>query len=115
MTMHARLWPRRLNRKGIEMKMSKQMQRKPIKAPKILMIDEAWQLFGSNEYQDALRHQQSFVRRPSAGFVATQAMMKFNSGKRVRFLGAVRRADGSSLKPTPKKFLPAQVIRRMTA
>lgn len=97
------------------MKKSKRMQRKPIAPPKLVIYDEAHKLLGSSDFMGALHRAQSHVRRPSAVLVATQAMMKFNSGKRIRFLGAVRRADGTPLKPAPKKFLPAQVIRQMAA
>lgn len=97
------------------MKKSKRMQRKPVAPLKLVVFDEAHRLLGSSDYRSALHHAQFHVRRPSHGFVATQAVMKFNSGKRIRYLGAVRKADGTPLKPAPKKFLPAQVIRQMAA
>jgi len=40
---------------------------------------------------------------------------RFNSGKRIRFIGSVKKADGSPLKAAPTKFIPAQVWRRMAA
>lgn len=45
--------------------------------------------------------------------VATQAIMKFNSGKRVRFICSAHWEDtGEPVKSAPPKFLPAQVLRR---
>ena len=49
-------------------------------------------------------------RGPS--LVATQALIKRNSGKKLRLIGALRMVNGDPVKPTPKKFLPAQVLRR---
>jgi len=56
------------------------------------------------------------MRKPgSRRAIATQAVMKFNSGKRLRFLGFSRWEDtGELVKLVPKKFLPAQVLRRQT-
>lgn len=92
------------------MKKAKRMQRKPIAAPKLPVFDEAHLLFG--EAHRAALHRD---RKPDAGPIVTQAVMKFNSGKRVRFIVSVKRADGSPLKATPKKFFPAQVMRRNAA
>ena len=45
--------------------------------------------------------------------IATQAIMKFNSGKKVRFLSSTQWSDtGESITPRQKKFIPVQVMRR---
>lgn len=57
------------------------------------------------------------MRLPSQRrMITTQAFMKFNSGKRVRFLGDTRWEDtGEAVKLAPKKFIPAQAVRRAAA
>lgn len=54
------------------------------------------------------------VEPRSPSLIATQALIKRNSGKRVRLIGTVRLANGDPVKPAPKKFLPAQVLRRQS-
>lgn len=45
--------------------------------------------------------------------IQTQAVMKFNSGKRIRHICLAHWEDtGESVAKTPRKFLPAQVLRR---
>ncbi len=97
------------------MKIAKQMQRKPALPPKIVIVDELHLLLGSPTYTAALKKWQSNVFRPNAASIATQALMRCNSGKRLRFLGSMKRADGSPLRQAPKKFIPAQVRRRLAA
>lgn len=98
------------------MRIAKRMQRKPSPPKKLIFIDEMHMLTGSPAFSTALQKMQSDFRRPNAeAFVATQAIMRSNSGKRLRFLGSTKRADGSPLKPAPKKFIPAQVQRRLAA
>lgn len=46
--------------------------------------------------------------------IATQAIIKSNSGKRVRFIGSTRWSDGALLKAAPKKFVPAHAVRKQT-
>lgn len=87
------------------------IRRKP--APKkMLILDEAHLLLGSPVISEHLRRTYLSNPKPNPSTLATQAMMRFNSGKRIRFLGRVTRADGSPLKPFPKKFVPKQVVRR---
>lgn len=82
--------------------------------PELLVIDEMHLLTGSQAFSSAMQKWQSDFRRPNAeAFIATQAIVRSNSGKRLRFLGVTKRADGSPLKPAPKKFIPAQVLRRL--
>lgn len=90
------------------MRIAKRMQRKPSPPQKFIFFDEFHLICGSS----ALPKWQPEIRTLPA-LIATQAVMRFNSGKRLRFLGATKRADGSPLKPTPKKFIPAQVQRRL--
>jgi hypothetical protein len=90
------------------MKIAKQMRRKTSPPKSFIIMDEFHLLAGEPACSTAM---QSF-RRPT-GFIATQAVMRSNSGKRLRFLGSTKRADGSPLKPAPKKFIPAQVQRRL--
>lgn len=78
---------------------------RPLSA-KVVVIDEAHLFLGSSQYQEL---------RPNTASMATQAVMYFNSGKRVRFLFQHRRADGSPLRPWPEKFLPMQTLRRQGA
>jgi hypothetical protein len=52
--------------------------------------------------------------RPPA-LIATQAVVLRNSGKRVHFIGSIKWANGDPIKPEKKKFLPAQVLRRLAA
>ncbi|MDO3615370.1 hypothetical protein Q3O97_05890 [Ralstonia pseudosolanacearum] len=54
------------------------------------------------------------VEERSPSLIATQALIKGNSGKRIRLIGTVRLANGDPVKPAPKKFLPAQVLRRQS-
>lgn len=75
------------------------------------VIDEMHLMTTSPAYSSALQNWQSNFRRPNAGFIATQAVIRSNSGKRLRFVGVTKHADGSPLKPAPKKFIPAQVQR----
>lgn len=95
------------------MKIAKQIQRRPSPPQKLVVFDEMHLLCRSPDYTAALQKWQNNVLRPNAAFLATQAVMRSNSGKRLRFLGSMRRADGSPLKPAPKKFIPAQVQRRL--
>lgn len=97
------------------MKIAKRMLRKPSPPQNLILIDEMHLLTGSPAYTAAMQKWQSDVRRPNAASIATQAIMRSNSGKRLRFLGSMKRADGSPLKPVPKKFIPAQVQRRLAA
>lgn len=92
------------------MKIAKRMQRKHSRPQGFLFLDEFPLLAGSQ----ALPKWQPEIRT-TPPLIATQAVMRFNSGKRLRFLGATKRADGSPLKPTPKKFIPEQVQRRQAA
>lgn len=48
----------------------------------------------------------------SPSLIATQALITRNSGKRLRLIGTERKTNGDPVKPAPKKFLPAQVLRR---
>lgn len=54
------------------------------------------------------------VESRSPSLIATQALIKRNSGKKVRLISTVRLANGAPVKPAPKKFLPAQVLRRQS-
>ncbi|MBA9859832.1 hypothetical protein [Ralstonia insidiosa] len=57
----------------------------------------------------------AFAAAPrSSSLIATQALIKRNSGKKVRLIGTVRLANGDPVKQAPKKFLPAQVLRRQS-
>lgn len=97
------------------MKIAKQMQRKPSSPQKFVFLDEMHLMTNSPAYTAALQKWQSDIRKPNAASIATQAIMRFNSGKRLRFLGSMKRADGSPLKPSPQKFIPVQVLRRRAA
>lgn len=77
-----------------------------------IVFDEFHAITSSPEYRHAVLDSVKQFRRPGAGIVVTQAILRSNSGKRVRFLGSARRQDGSPLTPTPKKFIPLQVARR---
>jgi hypothetical protein len=106
-----------IGKAGWDMKKAKQMQRRmrAVAPLKLMVLDEIPNLLGSDDHSAVLHRAHSHLRRPDAGFVASQAIMKFNNGKRVRFLGALRKADGSPLKSESQKFLPAQVTRQMVA
>lgn len=77
-----------------------------------IVLDEFHAMAFSPEHQQAALDSVKQFRRPGAGIVVAQAILRSNSGKRVRFLGSARRQDGSPLTPTPKKFIPLQVARR---
>lgn len=47
----------------------------------------------------------------AGSLLVTQAIVRGKGGKRV-FVGSVRDAAGQPFPPQPKKFLPAQVLRR---
>lgn len=97
------------------MRIAKRMQRKPSPPQKLFIIDEMHMLTNSPAFSTAMQKWQSDFRRPGTGVIGTQAVMRSNSGKRLRFLGSTKRADGSPLKPVPKKFIPAQVLRQIAA
>lgn len=79
--------------------------------PPMFILDE-FNHFGSSPNELPAMSRTKVTRR----VIATQAVMKFNSGKRVRFLGSTHWEDtGESTKPAPKKFVPAQVLRRAAA
>jgi hypothetical protein len=79
------------------------------------VYDEFHTLLSSNELREAVIAAEQKYRRPGTGVVVTQAILRSNSGKRVRFLGSARRQDGCPIKPVPEKFVPAQVSRRQSA
>lgn len=77
------------------------------------MLDEAHLLLSDEGYRRAILRRHNTVKLPSASVVFTQAVMRFNSGKRVRFLVSAGWADtGKRIAPGPRKFVPAQVLRR---
>jgi hypothetical protein len=99
------------------MRIAKQKQYRARTANRHFVIfDEAHLLLGIGGSAASLSTTAMQMRTfavPRRRMIATQAVMKFNSGKRVRFLGSTRWEDtGESIKATPKKFVPAQVVRR---
>jgi hypothetical protein len=54
------------------------------------------------------------VEQRGPSLIAKQALIERNSGKRLRLIGSVRLANGDPIKPAPRKFLPAQVLRRQS-
>ena len=99
------------------MKLTRQIKARLVpKSPKgpYIIFDEAPLLFRPSN--DGLSSMMQFQRRPGARvMVATQAVIKSNSGKRLRLIGSTRWSDGAPLKSAPKKFVPAQVVRRQAS
>jgi len=86
---------------------------KPPKRP-FIIFDEAHLLLSPRNA--GLASMMQSQRRPGArSMVATQALIKSNSGKRLRFIGSSCWSDGAPLQPAPKKFVPAQVVRRQAS
>ncbi len=96
------------------MKIAKRRVYGPPKTSLTIIADEFHQFAAPGSPMRRLLDIGQQFRKPGARrIVATQAVMKFNSGKRVRFLGSMRYEDtGEAIKPTPTKFVPAQVARR---
>lgn len=98
------------------MRIAKRRKYRAAKNRNLIICDEAHLLFGAFDSVNVLSKMAMFTRKasfPARQMIATQAMMKFNSGKRVRFLGSARWEDtGEAIKPAPKKFVPAQAVRR---
>lgn len=94
------------------MKISKRKQKnvRAIGAPtkQLLMLDEF------HLAVPALDLRAFAVESRSPSLIATQALITRNSGKRLRLIGTVRKTNGDPVKPAPKKFLPAQVLRRLS-
>lgn len=92
-------------------KLKRQIRRGPIKQPAQgggYIVDE-FHLFAASTGAVLPRH----GPRPGARtLIATQSMERSKHGKLV-FVGATRDAEtGQPIPPQPKKFLPAQVLRR---
>lgn len=89
------------------MKISKQMKtygiRTDTSGTRLLILDEYHLAAGDSLALSA-------KRIPS--MIVTQAFVTRNSGKKVRFISFTKWANGDPIKPAPKKFLPAQVLRR---
>lgn len=82
----------------------------------MLILDELHTIAREGGSFGAVLSMGQMRKRSTRQAIATQAIMKFNSGKRVRYLCSARWEDtGESIKPAPKKFVPAQVVRRATA
>lgn len=96
------------------MKMSKRVGRnvRPSPSPRPLMILDEFHTLPSGNL-DALRLGMSAPRGPTA--IQTQAIVRRNSGKRVRFISYTKWASGESMTRAKKKFLPVQVLRRQQA
>lgn len=79
-----------------------------------VVVDEAHSFFDPTKVnRDAFASMVQAQRRPEARLmIATQAMIKSNSGKRERFIGDTRWSDGTPLKAVPKKFVPPHAIRK---
>lgn len=59
---------------------------------------------------------ENWKKRSTRFVIQTQALMRFNSGKRVRHICLAHYEDtGESVVKKPRKFLPAQVLRRSAA
>lgn len=100
------------------MRIAKTMKlRMKVKSRQMIVMDEFHLLADAGGSLGAVFVSNMMLMRktsvPHRPMIATQAMMKFNSGKRVRFLGSMRWEDtGEAVKPAPKKFVPAHVMRR---
>lgn len=82
----------------------------PKARPAYFVMDEFHFLAQSTEYQHLAGE---FLRaHPRKISYQTQAVIRSNSGKRLRFIGQSFREDGSPWKAMPKKHVPAQVLRR---
>lgn len=96
------------------MKMSKRAVRgarpAPMSSP-LMIMDEFHALppVGMN----ALRSMTYVPSGPSA--ILTQAIVRRNSGKRVRLISYTKWANGEPMARPKKKFLPLQVLRRQEA
>jgi hypothetical protein len=86
--------------------------RQPV-VKQVLIYDEFHTMLATSTMRSHVVEVERKWRRPGAGVLVTQAILRANSGKRVRFLGSARRADGSPLGPAPKRFVPVQVKRRL--
>lgn len=96
------------------MKMSKRAARiaRPSPTPRpLLMLDEFHTLPSVN--LDSLLLGMSAPRGPT--MIQTQAIIRRNSGKRVRFISYTKWVNGESMTRAKKKFLPLQVMRRQKA
>lgn len=92
------------------------------KAPEVttvpfIIYDEGHSVFAqTSEEQSAFAALvQSHRTQGTRSMIATQAVIKANSGKRTRFIGDTRWSDGAPLKAAPKKFQPAQIARQVIA
>lgn len=70
----------------------------------------------SNHWKGTAMNMANWKKYGTRSVIQTQAMMKFNSGKRVRHICLVHYEDtGESTMKKPRKFLPAQALRRNAA
>ena len=74
---------------------------------RLIMLDEFHLVAG-----DSLALSAKHTPPMTPSMIVTQALVTRNSGKRVRFISSAKWANGDPIKPAPKKFLPAQVLRR---
>lgn len=104
------------------MKLTRKSKTRSIpKAPKSpspwIVLDERDLFFArSDEDRKAFASMVQSQRKLGArSMIATQAIIKTNSGKRVRLIGSARWSDGAPAKAAPKKFVPSQVARQQAS